>query len=180
MGRYPFGGWESTSGHSGPDPRRQGHDIAQVCVNGHMINTASRGMPEHNKPFCDKCGEKTITSCPSCNNSIRGLDWDGYSQEPDAPPHCEHCGKPFPWTERKKAAALELFAEVLDMEAEEQREELKRDLDAISTDQPRTQAAALKLKRMLTKAGKDALGMVRDMVVDIGSEIAVKTMYPDR
>ncbi len=163
------------------------YDVAQICLNGHEANSASRNAPQSNKAFCDKCGEKTIDACPACDTPIRGFCWRGgipfggdIAPQYDVPHHCHQCGKPYPWTERKKAAALELFAEVLDMEAEEQREELRRDLDAISTDQPRTQAAALKLKRMLMKAGQGALGMVRDMVVDIGSEIAVKTMYPDR
>jgi hypothetical protein len=156
-------------------------DVAQVCLNGHTANSSTQKMPELNKPYCDQCGEQTITECPSCNMPIRGDYWIKIVRSKYKIPHyCHQCGHAYPWTERKKAAALELFAEVLDIEAEEQREELRRNLDAISTDQPRTQAAALKLKRMLMKAGQGALGMVRDMVVDIGSEIAVKTMYPDK
>jgi hypothetical protein len=160
--------------------RQEGHDIAQICLNGHEINSMTQKNPQFNKTFCTDCGQQTITACMSCHTPIIGYCYDVPTFSYYVPRHCHQCGKPFPWTEQKQAAALELFAEVLDMKAEEQREELKRDLDAIATDQPRTKVAAMRLQRMLIKAGQGALGMVRDMVVDIGSEIAVKTMYPGK
>ncbi len=48
------------------------YDTAQICINGHVINSMSKSHPEHNKKFCDKCGEPTITNCPKCNAPIRG------------------------------------------------------------------------------------------------------------
>ena len=48
------------------------YDIAQICINGHVINSMSKSHPEHNKKFCDKCGAPTITNCPKCNTPIRG------------------------------------------------------------------------------------------------------------
>jgi len=70
---------------------------------------------------------------------------------------------------------MELFAEVLDME-NDQKEELQRDLDAISIDEPRTEVAALKIKRLIGKAGKEAAGMLREAAIKIGSEVAVKLL----
>jgi hypothetical protein len=71
-----------------------------------------------------------------------------------------------------------MFAEILDMKAAEQQEELKRDLDAVASDQARTQVAALKIQRMLGKVGKEAAGMARDVLMDIISETAPKIVYP--
>jgi hypothetical protein len=72
---------------------------------------------------------------------------------------------------------MELFAELLDMKDEEQREELRRDLDAVATEQPRTQVAALKIKRLIAKVGKETAGVARDVLVDIVSETAKKVIF---
>ena len=48
------------------------YDTAQICINGHVINSMSISHPEHNKKFCDKCGALTITNCPKCNTPIKG------------------------------------------------------------------------------------------------------------
>jgi len=48
------------------------YDTAQICTNGHVINSMARSEPKHNKKFCDKCGAKTIMNCPNCNSPIRG------------------------------------------------------------------------------------------------------------
>ena len=48
------------------------YDTAQICMNGHVINSMSISHPEHNKKFCDKCGAPTTTNCPKCNTPIKG------------------------------------------------------------------------------------------------------------
>ena len=45
------------------------YDIAQICLNGHVITEKARGAPEFAQKFCKKCGESTITECQSCRNS---------------------------------------------------------------------------------------------------------------
>jgi hypothetical protein len=159
----------------------EGYDIAQICLNGHEANSSTKHMPQFNKTFCENCGEKTITDCPSCSKPIRGYYWGGsvIGASYDIPNHCLECGKAFPWIERKQAAALELLAEELHMDKEEQ-EELKRDLRAAATEEPRTQAASLKIKRLLTKVGKDAAGVCRDVLVDVVSETAKKIIWPGK
>jgi hypothetical protein len=50
-----------------------GHfDVAQICLNRHLINYYAKGDSFLNKDFCSTCGEKTITQCQSCGHEIRG------------------------------------------------------------------------------------------------------------
>ncbi len=81
------------------------YDIQQVCLNGHQTTDSYNRSPQFRKNFCTTCGEKTIHQCPGCNEPIKG---DYHVQGIIAiggtrvPTHCENCGKPFPWTERKQ------------------------------------------------------------------------------
>lgn len=81
-------------------------DIMQVCLNGHVINTGFKKYPQHNKEYCNKCGEKTITQCPNCEAPIPGDMQDtgvaviGFKRT--APDHCESCGEPFSWKTGEK------------------------------------------------------------------------------
>ena len=99
---------------------RDGYDVAQVCLNGHEANASSTGLPEFNKAFCSKCGEKTIAACPGCTAPIRGYYWGSMSAGYTVPQHCHQCGTPYPWTARRKEAALELFLMTLDLKKEQQ------------------------------------------------------------
>jgi hypothetical protein len=156
----------------------RGQDVAQICMNGHMINDACNNRPQRSRKRCPDCGEVTITTCPHCGAVIPGHYFvPGVASIHNKTVHkfCCECGKPYPWTERKKAAAIELFAELLGMEKEQQ-EELGLDLDAIATDQPRTQVATVKVMHWIAKAGKESVGMLRDLVVDIASEAAKKVI----
>lgn len=88
----------------------EGFDVAQICLNGHVINSTTRNMPEFSKEFCDKCGEKTTTVCPNCGKNIQGDYWGSAVTFSEwlAPVYCIHCGKPFEWTNRKVNSAKEL------------------------------------------------------------------------
>jgi hypothetical protein len=131
------------------------------------------------KDFCTECGTRTITACPSCGAPIQGFYWGAATASYYVPKRCHQCGAPFSWTEAKKSAALELFAEELETE-KEQKEELSRDLDASATDQPRTEVAALKVKRWIARAGKETAGIRRDLAVDLASETAKKIIRPGK
>jgi hypothetical protein len=115
-----------------PSPR---YDVALVCLNGHIVNDRFVASPQFNKKFCDKCGEATIAACPACNKPIQGDYIDpsytvvGMGQVP-APGFCQHCGKPFPWTDRKLAAAKEMADELEGLSPDE-REKLKQTLARI-------------------------------------------------
>lgn len=81
-------------------------DVMQVCLSGHVINDNTISRPEYNKPFCDTCGQKTITKCPECGGDIPGeMHVPGIAvvMTPIAPDFCQKCGKPYPWKENKSA-----------------------------------------------------------------------------
>ena len=89
-------------------------DTMQICLNGHVINAGIRKNPEYNKDFCDCCGEKTITSCLKCDESIPGAlqhTFAGSIGGLSAPDFCEHCGEAFPWKGKEEAKSLEAEAE---------------------------------------------------------------------
>jgi len=82
----------------------------------------------------------------------------------------------YPWTEAKLSAAQEL-ADELDL-TEQEKEMLKQSLPELVKDTPRTQVAANRFKRLATKGGELALGMFRDILVDVMSETAKKLIFP--
>jgi hypothetical protein len=93
------------------------------------------------------------------------------------PIFCPDCGKPYPWTEAKLKAALELSDELNNLSTEE-RNMLKKSLDDIVRDTPETTVAATRFKRLVTKAGKAAADGFKDILVDIASETAKKLIWP--
>jgi hypothetical protein len=159
---------------------REGYDVAQVCPNGHTANDSFREFSDFNKEFCDKCGEKTITSCPKCNNPIRGAY---HAQgvigvfEYTPPAYCHNCGNAFPWTERKIQAAIELSVEEGNLN-EEDSKVLEQSIKDIVRDIPQTQVAASRFKKIMTKVGSSTAGAVKDILVDIVSETAKKIIWP--
>ncbi len=154
------------------------YDTAQICTNGHVINSQSISRPDHNGRFCEKCGAATITNCQKCNSPIRGyyhvppMGTLDYADLP-LPIFCPDCGKPYPWTEAKLKAAKEL-ADLLEDLSLEEREILKKSFDDIVLDTPQTKVAATQFKRLAAKVGKIAKEQLRELVVDIASETAKK------
>ena len=99
------------------------YDTQQVCLNGHQITDEYHLCPHERKERCDTCGEKTIYTCPKCDEEIKGA----YYQNPfintairkrvlsnpnfvpsfskkkqvPVPTHCHKCGTPYPWAEKK-------------------------------------------------------------------------------
>ena len=101
------------------------YDTAQICLNGHVVNTKSVLSPENNRTYCDKCKSITITECKNCNRRILGAvlkiiktefclnghitnqtitecprDKHGVFINPPyvRPSYCDRCGTPYPWT----------------------------------------------------------------------------------
>ncbi|MBN9521155.1 DUF2321 domain-containing protein [bacterium] len=82
----------------------KGYDTALICPNGHFANRYKNSYPEQNTKHCSQCGEENISDCPACKKPIRGA-YLGHALNSDhspPPAFCPHCGKAFPWTERKK------------------------------------------------------------------------------
>ncbi len=156
------------------------YDAAQICPNGHVVNATSVSFPEGNKKFCNKCGEPTITACQSCNSPIQGIlhiSGSGFSSFEYAPPRfCHECGSIYPWTKVRLEAAREL-ADELNLSNEE-KETLKQSIKDLVQDTPRTQVAASRFKRLVAKAGPQVGAMFRDILVDVLSETAKKTLFP--
>ena len=157
----------------------EGYDIAQICLNGHVINKEVNEFPQHNQEFCDKCGEKTITKCEKCNANIRGEYYVpgvmaiGFNFP--APKFCYKCGSPYPWTERGLVAAKEL-AEEIDNLTKEEKEILKKSLDELTKDSPNTQVAALRFKRIMSKVGKSVGDPLKEILINIVSEAGKKAL----
>lgn len=154
------------------------YDVAQICMNGHVINESCKEYPQHNQNFCDKCGEKTITKCEGCGADIRG----NYN-EPGVlvfapmitPKYCYNCGKMYPWT-KSKLQALNEVIDLVDELEDDDKNELKEASELISTDTPRTQVGVLKIKKYTDKISGAIGEKVQDLIVDIASETAIKSM----
>ncbi len=119
-------------------------------------------------------------TCPICQHPIRGEYHvagfiGGSSYTP--PAYCSECGKPFPWTEGRLAAAREFALEAEHL-TDEERKELADTFDDLTRDVPRTQVAAARFKRLVAKAGIGTASALRDILVSIASETAKKAIWP--
>lgn len=154
------------------------YDIAQICLNGHVINDSFQDSPGLNKDFCPDCGNKTIIKCLHCDHYINGGLHSEYSFSSleEAPKFCSKCGQAYPWTEEKLKAANEL-ADLLDELSEEERNQLKISLDDLVKDGPRTVVATTKFKRILSKTGPEIVSGFREILVDVVSETVKKSIW---
>lgn len=159
---------------------RQRYDSAQICINGHVINSMAGTDPTHNKKYCEDCGAETITNCKSCNAPIKGsyhypniLPMGlGY----DPPKFCDNCGNPLPWTENKLKAAKEL-GELTDSLSAEEKVDLQSSIEDLVKDTPNVPVAQIKVKKYLTKAGKEITQGMRDILIDLVSETIRRTIW---
>jgi len=165
------------------------YDAAQICANGHLMTAAANQNPERKRAFCPSCGAKTLTACPSCGGQIKGAhcsrvhnyvmdSWDtvvgGFKA---IPAHCSECGMAFPWTSARLAAAKELAGEVEGL-SDDERETLKDSLDDLTTDTPKTEVAASRVKRLIAKSGKVAADTLNKILVTLATEYAKKIIFP--
>jgi hypothetical protein len=153
------------------------YDIAQICLNGHVINNYSQSYPQYNQKHCDKCGVLTITLCPNCQTPIRGSLIRGGGFHFSAPSFCINCGQPFPWTESKLKAAHELAQEIENI-SEEDRDVLINSIDDLVKETPSSTLAATRFKKILKKSGPVVASAFREILIDILSEVAKKLLFP--
>ena len=166
-----------TSG-GGADKRRENwYDTAQICPNGHVINSQSISAPHLNRKFCERCGAKTITKCPYCSTIIKG----NYHSGPNTASFtrqsfCPDCSRPYPWIEIKLKAARDLSDELESLSPEE-RDLLKKSIDDIVRDTPQTTVAVSRFKRLVAKAGPVAAEGFKKILWDIASEFAKRQIW---
>lgn len=160
------------------NPERASFDRAQVCLNGHLINSSSGDLPEFNEVFCSKCGAKTISFCPHCNAEIRGsLRGVVSTGEIDVPAFCSNCGRSYPWVESSLSAAKDL-ADELDELSPEDRQALKGSLEDLVRDTPKTQVAIARFKKIVPKAGRLAAEGLKKVLVDVATEAVKRQLWP--
>jgi hypothetical protein len=159
------------------------YDVAQICLNGHVVNDSYNVFPEENQDFCHSCGAETIKKCLNCNKKIKGRYIPSHDDvviipggEYEIRSYCDCCGKPYPWTEEKIKAAKELTSE-LEYLSEEEKETLQNSIEYIVSDNPRTQLEATKFKRIMSNVGSETYGIFRDILVDVLSSTAKKIIY---
>lgn len=96
----------------------------------------------------------------------------------DRPPQfCYNCGHPFPWIEMKIQAAKELASEIEDI-SKGDIEILTNSINDIVNDTPKTQIAAVRFSKVLSRVGQGTMNIFRDLLVDIASETAKKIIWP--
>jgi hypothetical protein len=154
------------------------YDTAQICLNGHIINSSFHERPHHNKDYCDKCGESTITKCPKCQNDIKGNFKGPVIDVPlfAYPSFCHKCGNSFPWTERQMEAVKEL-AEEFDELTPEDRKKLQENLGDLVRETPKTQIAQRRYKKIMGKLGRDSYEAFKSILINIVSEAVKKTIF---
>jgi hypothetical protein len=156
------------------------YDVAQVCLNGHVVNHSYRFLPQHNCDHCSQCGEKTIIECPECQTNIRGQyrvkGFGGFEKINQAPAFCHKCGASYPWTESRLSAAREYVRE-LDRLTENERGILERSLDDLLRDTPNTQVAALRFKTLTAKVGPAAIEVLKGILIEVVKESAKKAIW---
>lgn len=152
-----------------------------VCENGHVI-TDELEQSSRGSAFCDDCGAPNITTCQECGTPIRGGLIDsgvlmiGFNSS--APKYCHNCGQPYPWTSRSIEALRELV-NLDDGLSTEEVNDLTKSAKDLMSETPRTKVAAMKFKKILSRAGKETVSAVRDLFVDIVAETAKKTIWPN-
>ena len=155
-----------------------GYDVAQICLNGHVVNSSTQRFPKNSADFCTRCGEATITSCPECGAAIRGsYSRHGWVAFEGVPKYCAGCGRSFPWTQSRLQAARDFVKELSDLTEEEQLA-LATSIEDLVKETPATQVAAVRYRKYVLKAGKAAATALRDILVDLVSETAKKMLWP--
>lgn len=148
------------------------YDVAQICMNGHVITSMSRDYPQHKRANCDQCGASTICHCPNCNTPIQGYYHvsgviGGF--EYDAPRFCHSCGSAMPWVSSKLEAAFEII-DLMDSLDENERSDLKQSVEELVRETAKIALAKVKLKRYLKKVDNDISDGLSEILDGILSE----------
>lgn len=160
--------------------RGEGYDIAQICLNGHVVNSMALTSSNHNKKFCDQCGASTIMECPHCKSKIKGPYHYpniisiglGY----DAPKFCDNCGNKYPWTETQLQVTRELI-ELADQLNAAEKEDLNVNIEELVKESPKVPVAQIKVKKLLSKVDKNISDGIHDALAEIISDTIQKNIW---
>ncbi len=156
------------------------YNTAQICQNGHIINSNASGSPERNKKYCSKCGAQTITKCNLCSANIRGayvIPSVISNGTMSLPLYCYECGGAYPWTSN----IIKGVEEIISMSEglnDTEKAEIKSSVPALVNASPAGDVAAVKLKQNFKKIGESGISAIRSLVVDVLSETAKKILFP--
>lgn len=145
------------------------YDVAQICLNGHVVNSYAVDSPERNQKFCSDCGEQTITNCQSCSAPIRGsyiIPGVIGASDFKKPNYCHECGAMHPWTEKTINAAEEL-ADLIDGLEPEEVAELKNTFPHLIRETPQSQVAAVKFQRFINKGKNEAVAALKELLISV-------------
>ena len=147
-----------------------------VCLNGHW---SISGRLLQNEQYCEKCGQKIIDKCPSCGAFIKELGQASIVsvgfQEYELAAYCKKCSKAYPWTQ----SALEATAKIILAEnqlSDSDKKMLIASLPDIIADTPKTELAAMRLKRAAASAGKFTTKALLQFAIDFGGSVALKAL----
>lgn len=149
---------------------------ATICLNGHVLSK----YDSNTQNFCERCGKETISTCPSCHASIRGLvelSIAFIGNRPyNAPAFCYSCSSPFPWTKQLIDNAVELIA--LDSNLDVSTKEIiKNSLPDIVVETPTTPVAIAKYKTYMKSASLFVRDGMYNLLVDVVSDTVKKSLF---
>lgn len=147
------------------------HDVAQICLNGHIVNDAALTYKNLNKKYCEICGARTIMECRHCKTQIQGaFDPEGrWGTEHLTVPlkYCTGCGQPYPWTAQKILAIFE-FIEERDELSDEEKQIFKSSFEEIMKETPKSSTGAMRIKNLLKKLNRESILSHRELLIHIG------------
>jgi hypothetical protein len=158
-------------------PRDEGtHDVAQVCLNGHVATGSYYDSPEFRQDYCEQCGTKTIIKCPTCEAEIRGHYRGGSGiSKFQVPAFCVNCGNSFPWMTAKTQAAKVLVDEIEEL-SHTDKALFKASLDDIVADSPMTEVAVMRIKKLFRNVPQAVGEALKRATIEIASEAARKLL----
>lgn len=147
------------------------YDVAQVCLNGHVITEMAGDHPEYKRERCDKCGASTICNCQNCNEPIQGYYHSGVLGvfDYDPPRFCQKCGDPMPWIKSKLETAQEIVG-LMDTLDEQEQNDLTQSVEELVRETTKIAIAKVKLKRYLKKVDSDISDSLSEVLDEILSE----------
>ncbi len=155
----------------------------KICLNGHQIDTCYDMTDNPNNPeYCEECGKKVISACPSCSEPILGAYVSSFYLSLDfscaIPNYCKHCSKPYPWTE----LVINTTEEILSLDdaiTENDKSLINDSISDLLVDTPKTKLAIAKFKKGLSSTSSIVKDSLRELLVDVISETAKKAIFPD-